>query len=146
MSLDYVSNQEIIQAAAPQSAAGCVGLSNRRRESETTMRRNRLGFDCLALRPAGAGGCFKDRHIDDVSRTEAAHSGDDGAHRFAAINHPPEGGVAVAKVALAEFVHMNFVSSSRNRVWKRLPRARTHPDSSALCFAADDWCAEIIGA
>jgi len=47
MSLDYVSNQEIIQAARrnlPQDVWDYLTVGA---ESETTMRRNRFGFDSL---------------------------------------------------------------------------------------------------
>ena len=51
MSVDFVSNQEVILAARQNLEPGpwdyLVGGS----ESETTMRRNRLGFDRLAFRP-----------------------------------------------------------------------------------------------
>ena len=51
MSLDYVSNQEIIQAARRNLPQDVWDYLTGGAESETTMRRNRLGFDCLALRP-----------------------------------------------------------------------------------------------
>ena len=51
MSSDFVTNEEIVQAARRRLAQGpwdyLVGAS----ESETTMRRNRLAFDRLAFRP-----------------------------------------------------------------------------------------------
>jgi isopentenyl diphosphate isomerase/L-lactate dehydrogenase-like FMN-dependent dehydrogenase len=51
MALDFVSNEEIVLAARRALPQGpwdyLVGAS----ESETTMRRNRLGFDRLAFRP-----------------------------------------------------------------------------------------------
>src|SRR5579884_4389459 len=51
MPLDFLSNEEIVIAARKRLAQGpwdyLVGGS----ESETTLRRNRLGFDRLAFRP-----------------------------------------------------------------------------------------------
>ena len=87
MSLDYVSNQEIIQAARPQSAAGCVGLSYRRRGVGNHHAAQPFGLRLSGVAAAGAGRRFQSRHVDDVSWAEAAHPSDDGAHRFAANDH-----------------------------------------------------------
>jgi isopentenyl diphosphate isomerase/L-lactate dehydrogenase-like FMN-dependent dehydrogenase len=54
MSLDYVSNQEIIQAARRNLPQDVWDYLTGGAESETTMRRNRYGFDSLGLRP----GCW----------------------------------------------------------------------------------------
>ena len=65
MAVDFVSNQEIIAAARRKLPQGpwdyLVGGS----ESETTMRRNRLGFDRLAFRP---------RVLRDVSHIDSSGS------------------------------------------------------------------------
>jgi glycolate oxidase len=61
MSLDYVSNQEIIQAARRNLPQDVWDYLTGGAESETTMRRNRLGFDSLGLRP---------RVLVDVSKVD----------------------------------------------------------------------------
>lgn len=86
MSLDYVSNQEIIQAARRNLPQDVWDYLTGGAESETTMRRNRFGFDSLGLRPR-AGGRFKDRHFDDFLGAKVARPGYDGAHRFTANDH-----------------------------------------------------------
>jgi len=90
--LDYVSNQEIIQAARrnlPQDVWDYLTAAPSRKPLCGA-----IAWASIAWRSGrGCWWMFKDRHIDDVSRTEAAHSGDDGAHRFAA-SITPEGGIA----------------------------------------------------
>ena len=51
MSADYVSNQEIIMAARRNLTQNVWDYLTGGAESETTMRRNRLGLDSLAFRP-----------------------------------------------------------------------------------------------
>ena len=51
MSLDFVTNQEIIQAARKNLTQDIWDYLSGGAESETTLRRNRLAFDYLALRP-----------------------------------------------------------------------------------------------
>src|SRR6266536_4170034 len=59
MSLDYVSNQEIIQAARRNLPQDVWDYLTGGSESETSMRRNRLGFDRLAFRPRVLAGVSK---------------------------------------------------------------------------------------
>src|SRR5947207_1272154 len=49
--VDFVSNQEIILAARDNLDQDVWDYLVGGSESETTMRRNRLAFDCLAFRP-----------------------------------------------------------------------------------------------
>ena len=65
MSLDFVSNQEVIMAARRNLNQDVWDYLSGGAESETTMRRNRLGFDSLALRP---------RVCVDVSKTTRGNS------------------------------------------------------------------------
>ena len=143
MSLDYVSNQEIVQAARRNLSQDVWDYLTGGAESETTMRRNRFGFD----RSACGRACwwtFPSRSVDDFSRAEAAHPGDAGAHRLAANVHAG-GGVAVAKAA-AEFGTINFVSSVTEPSLEEMPRAPTMPKFFQLYVCGDlDWCAGIIG-
>ncbi len=51
MSPDFVSNEEVVQAARRRLAQGPWDYLTGASESETTMRRDRLAFDRLAFRP-----------------------------------------------------------------------------------------------
>src|ERR671931_2295233 len=109
MSLDFVTNQEIIMAARRNLTQDVWDYLSGGAESETTMRRNRLGFDSLALRP---------RVCVDVSKIDTSTTFLGHKLRIPVMMAPigslqaitPEGGVAVAKAA-EEFGTVNFVSS-----------------------------------
>jgi len=51
LSSDFLTNEEIVQAARRRLAQGPWDYLVGATESETTMRRNRLSFDRIALRP-----------------------------------------------------------------------------------------------
>src|SRR5919108_4464139 len=101
MSLDFVTNQEIIMAARRNLTQDVWDYLSGGSESETTMRRNRLGFDSLALRP---------RVLVDVSQIDTSTTFLGQKLRIPVMMAPigslqtitPEGGVAVSKAA-AEF-------------------------------------------
>ena len=144
MSLDYVSNQEIIQAARRNLPQDVWDYLTGGAESETTMRRNRLGFDCLALRP---------RVLVDVSKIDTSTTFLGQKLRIPVMMAPigslqsitPEGGVAVAKAA-AEFGTMNFVSSVTQPSLEEIAASTNHPKIFQLYVRGGlDWCAEIIG-
>ena len=144
MSLDYVSNQEIIQAARRNLSQDVWDYLTGGAESETTMRRNRLGFDSLGLRP---------RVLVDVSKVDTSITFLGQKLRIPVMLAPmgslqtmtPEGGVAVGKAA-AEFGSMNFVSSVTQPSLEEIAAATTSRKSFSSTFAADlDWCAGIIG-
>src|SRR5581483_11923618 len=98
MAREFLSNEEIVQAARRNLSQGAwdylVGAS----ESETTMRRNRLGFDRLAFRP---------RVLVDVSDLDAATTFLGHHLRIPVLLAPicslqvfdPRGGVASAEAA-----------------------------------------------
>ena len=145
MSFDYVSNQEIIQAARRNLPQDVWDYLTGGAESETTMRRNRLGFDCLGVAAAGAGGCFQGRYVDDIPGAEAAHPRDDGADRIAANDHAGRAASAVAKAA-AEFGTMNFLSSVTQPSLEEVAACIDHPKIFQLYIRGGlDWCAEIVG-
>src|SRR3989454_6355830 len=144
MSLDYVSNQEIIQAARRNLPQDVWDYLTGGAESETTMRRNRLGFDCLALRP---------RVLVDVSKIDTATTFLGQKLRIPVMMAPigslqtitPEGGVAVAKAA-AEFGSMNFVSSVTQPSLEEIAASTNHPQIFQLYVRGGlDWCEEILG-
>jgi isopentenyl diphosphate isomerase/L-lactate dehydrogenase-like FMN-dependent dehydrogenase len=143
MSLDYVSNQEIIQAARRNLSQDVWDYLTGGAESETTMRRNRLGFDSLGLRP---------RVLVDVSKVDTSITFLGQKLRIPVMLAPmgslqtmtPEGGVAVGKAA-AEFGSINFVSSVTQPSLEEIAGATTTPKIFQLYIRGDlDWCAEII--
>jgi glycolate oxidase len=144
MSLDYVSNQEIIQAAHRNLPQDVWDYLTGGAESETTMRRNRLGFDSLGLRP---------RVLVDVSKVDTSTTFLGQKLRIPVMMAPigslqtitPEGGVAVAKAA-AEFGTMNFVSSVTQPSLEEIAASTNHPKIFQLYIRGDlNWCSEIVG-
>jgi len=144
MSLDYVSNQEIIQAAHRNLPQDVWDYLSGGAESETTMRRNRLGFDTIALKP---------RVFVDVSEIDTSATFLGQKLRIPVMLAPigslqtitPEGGVAVAKAA-AEFGTMNFVSSVTQPSLEEIAASTNHPKIFQLYIRGGlDWCEEIVG-
>lgn len=144
MSLDFVTNQEVIMAARRNLTQDVWDYLSGGAESETTMRRNRLGFDSLALRP---------RVCVDVSRIDTSTSFLGQKLRIPVMMAPigslqtitAEGGVAVAKAA-AEFGTMNFVSSVTQPSLEEIAASTNHPKIFQLYIrGGPDWCEEIIG-
>jgi len=108
------------------------------------MRRNRFGFDSLALRP---------RVLIDVSKIDTSTTFLGQKLRIPVMMAPigslqtitPEGGVAVAKAA-AEFGTMNFVSSVTQPTLEEIAASTNHPKIFQLYIRGGlDWCSEIIG-
>ena len=64
---DFVSNEEIVIAARKRLPQGAWDYLVGGSETETTMRRNRQGFDKLAFRPAHPARRLEDRHVDGAS-------------------------------------------------------------------------------
>lgn len=143
MSLAYVSNQEIIQIAYRNLPRDVWDYLSGGAESETTMRRNRMGFDTLALRP---------RVLVDVSKIDAQTTFLGQKLRIPVMMAPigslqtitPEGGVAVAKAA-AEFGSMNFVSSVTQPSLEEIAASTNHPKIFQLYIRGDlSWCKDIV--
>jgi len=144
MSLEYVSNQEIIEAAYRNLPQNVWDYLSGGTESETTMRRNRMGFDTLALKP---------RVLVDVSKVDTSTTFLGQKLRIPVMMAPigslqtitPEGGVAVAKAA-AEFGSMNFVSSVTQPTLEEIAASTSHPKIFQLYVRGGlDWCEEIVG-
>jgi isopentenyl diphosphate isomerase/L-lactate dehydrogenase-like FMN-dependent dehydrogenase len=143
MSLDFVTNQEIISAARRNLVQDVWDYLSGGAESETTMRRNRLGFDSLALRP---------RVCVDVSKIDPSTLFLGQKLRIPVMMAPigslqsitPEGGVAVAKAA-AEFGTMNFVSSVTQPSLEEIAASTRHPKIFQLYIRGGlDWCKEMV--
>src|SRR5919109_476410 len=109
MSLDFVSNEEIIQEARRRLNQGAWDYLVGGSESETTLRRNRLAFDRIAFRP---------RILVDVSDIDPSTTFLGEKLRIPAILAPigslqtfdPAGAVAATQAA-TEFGIMHAVSS-----------------------------------
>lgn len=143
MSRDFVSNEEIVLAARRNLGQGPWDYLAGGAESETTMRRNRLGFDRLGFRP---------RVLVDVSDIDPSTTFLGRRLRIPVLLAPigslqvfvPEGAAATA-VAAAEFGTMPVISSA------------THPGPEATAAASDgpkvfqlyvhgdlDWVRDIL--
>ena len=143
MSLDFVTNQEVIMAARRNLTQDVWDYLSGGAESETTMRRNRLGFDSLALRP---------RVCVDVSKIDTSTTFLGQKLRIPVMMAPigslqtitPEGGVAVAKAA-ATFGTLNFVSSVTQPSLEEIAASTTHPKIFQLYIRGGlEWCEEIL--
>ena len=109
MSLDFVSNEEILQEARRRLEQGAWDYLVGGSASETTLRRNRLAFDRLAFRP---------RILVDVSHIDPSTTFMGQKLRLPAILAPSgslqvfDPGAAVASTtAASEFGIMHAVSS-----------------------------------
>ena len=143
MSFDFVTNQEIILAARRNLTQDIWDYLSGGAESETTMRRNRIAFDSLALRP---------RICVDVSKIDTSTTFLGQKLRIPVMMAPigslqtitTEGGVAVAKEA-AEFGTMNFVSSVTQPSLEEIAASTVHPKIFQLYIRGGlDWCEEIL--
>jgi isopentenyl diphosphate isomerase/L-lactate dehydrogenase-like FMN-dependent dehydrogenase len=125
MSVDFVTNQEIIFAARRNLTQNVWNYLSGGAESETTMRRNRVGLDSLAFRP---------RVLVDVSNIEPATTFLGHRLRVPVMLAPIgslqaitlEGGVAVARAA-EEFGTINFVSSVTQPSLEEIAAASRNP-------------------
>jgi isopentenyl diphosphate isomerase/L-lactate dehydrogenase-like FMN-dependent dehydrogenase len=143
MALDFVTNQEIILTARRNLTQDVWDYLSGGAESETTMRRNRLGFDSLALRP---------RVLVDVSKVDTSTTFLGHKLRIPVMLAPigslqtitPEGGVAVAKAA-AQFGSINFVSSVTQPTLEEIAASTDHPKIFQLYVRGGlNWCEQII--
>lgn len=143
MSLDFVSNQEIILAARRNLEQGpwdyLVGAS----ESETTMRRNRLAFDRVAFRP---------RILVDVTDVDATTTFLGHKLRIPVMLAPigslqefaPEAGAAATRAA-AEFGILHVLSSVTEPTLEETAASVDWPKIFQLYVHGDwDWIAELL--
>lgn len=135
MALDFVTNQEVIVAARANLDQNAWDYLTGGAESETTMRRNRLGLDSLAFRP---------RILVDVSSIDTSTTFLGHRLRIPVMLAPigslqlltPEAGVAVAKAA-EEFGTINFVSSVTQPSLEEIAAAARTPKIFQLYVAGD---------
>ena len=143
MSVDFVSNQEVILAARRNLPQNVWDYLTGGAESETTMRRNRFGLDGLAFRP---------RILVDVSYIDTSTIFLGHRLRIPVMLAPigslqtltPAGGVAVAKAA-EEFGTVNFVSSVTQPSLEEIAAASTSPKIFQLYVQGDlKWVENLL--
>jgi isopentenyl diphosphate isomerase/L-lactate dehydrogenase-like FMN-dependent dehydrogenase len=143
MAVDFVTNQEIIQAARRNLTQNVWNYLSGGAESETTMRRNRFGLDSLAFRP---------RVLVDVSKVEPATTFLGHKLRVPVMLAPigslqaitAEGGAAVAKAA-EEFGTINFVSSVTQPSLEEIAAASRNPKVFQLYVQGDvQWIENLL--
>jgi glycolate oxidase len=143
MELDFVTNQEVIVAARRNLSQDVWDYLCGGAESETTIRRNRMGFDSLAFRP---------RVLVDVTRIDTSTTFLGYKLRIPVMMAPigslqeitPLGGVAVAKAA-EEFGTINFVSTVTQPSLEEIAAATPTPKIFQLYVNGDmDWVAELL--
>jgi isopentenyl diphosphate isomerase/L-lactate dehydrogenase-like FMN-dependent dehydrogenase len=141
---DFVSNEEIVQAARKKLHQGAWDYLVGAAESETTMRRNRLAFDRWGFRP---------RILVDVSKIDTSSTFLGHKLRIPVMLAPigslqvftPEGGAAAAKAA-NEFGSIHITSSVTEPTWEEIAEAGgDHPKMFQLYVRGDeDWTHESI--
>jgi len=143
LSLDYVTNEEIIQAARKMLDQGAWDYLAGASESETTMRRNRLAFDKVAFRP---------RVLVDVSSVDPSTTFLGQKLRIPVMTAPlgslqtftPEGGAAVSE-ACAEFGTMHVVSSVTEPGLEAIAESADNPKVYQLYIHGDwEWTKDLI--
>ena len=144
MSLDFVSNEEIIQEARRRVDQGAWDYLVGGSESETTLRRNRLAFDRIAFRP---------RILVDVSHIDPSTTFLGQQLRIPAILAPigslqvfhPEAAVASTRAA-TEFGIMHAISSVTQPALEETAAATPTPKIFQLYVHGDmKWTEDIIG-
>ena len=144
MSADFSCNQEIVLAARRNLDQNIWNFLMGATESETTMRRNRLGLDSLAFRPRVLIDVLK----IDTSTTILGHK-----LRIPVMLAPiggleslvEEGAVAASKAA-AEFGTINFVSSVAQPSLEETAASTEAPKIFQPYIRGDNkWIADIIG-
>ena len=144
MSLDFVSNEEIIQEARRRVDQGTWDYLVGGSESETTLRRNRLAFDRVAFRP---------RILVDVSSVDPSTTFMGQKLRIPAILAPigslqvfhPDAGLASTRAA-TEFGIMHAVSSVTQPTLEETAAATETPKIFQLYVHGDaKWTEDIIG-
>jgi len=136
LNTEYISNEEIVQAARRNLPQGVWDYLVGGSESETTLRRNRLAFDRVAFRP---------RVLVDVSKIDPSTTFLGHRLRIPVMLAPigslqvftPEGGVASAKAA-AEFGIIQVVSSATEPSLEEIAAATKAPKVFQL-YLHGDW-------
>lgn len=144
MDLDYVSNEELVQEARKRLEQGAWDYLVGGAASETTLRRNRLGFDRIAFRP---------RVLVDVSEIDTSTTFMGHKLRIPAILAPigslqvfEAGGGISSTTAASEFGIMHAVSSVTEPALEETAAATPTPKIFQLYVHGDmKWTEDIIG-
>jgi len=144
VSLDFVSNEEIIQEARRRLDQGSWDYLVGGSASETTLRRNRLAFDRIAFRP---------RILVDVSHIDTSTTFLGQKLRIPAILAPigslqvfDAGGGVTSTTAASEFGIMHAVSSVTEPTLEETAAATPTPKIFQLYVHGDmKWTEDIIG-
>ncbi|MEE2996283.1 MAG: alpha-hydroxy acid oxidase [Pseudomonadota bacterium] len=143
MSDSFSTMHEIIVAARNNLPRSIWNYVTGAAETETTLRRNRLCLDSLALRPR----ILRDVREIDTETTFMGHT-----LRIPCLLAPigslqtvtPEGGIAVAKAA-AEFGTMNLVSTVTEPALEEIAASTNHPKIFQIYVRGDyDWMDSLI--
>jgi isopentenyl diphosphate isomerase/L-lactate dehydrogenase-like FMN-dependent dehydrogenase len=143
MSADFVTNQEIIQAARRNLADNVWHYLTGGAESETTMRRNRQGLDAIAFRP---------RVLVDVSKIDTSATFLGHELKIPVMLAPigslqsitPAGAVAAAQAA-EEFGTVNFVSSVTQPTLEEIAASSRTPKIFQLYVQGDlKWVENLL--
>lgn len=144
MNTNFVNNQEIVLAARRKLNQNVWDYLSGGTESETTMRRNRLGLDSIAFRP---------RVLVDVSEVDPSTSILGHKLRIPVMLAPigslqaidPEGAVAASKAAAA-FGTINFVSSISEPDLEATASSTRSPKIFQLYIRGDhQWIEDLLG-
>ena len=145
MSIEFLSNEEIVQRARKNLPQGAWDYLTGASESETTMRRNRLAFDRVAFRP---------RVLVDVSSVDTSATFLGRELRIPALLAPigslqvfhPDAGAGSTRAA-AEFGAMHVVSSVTEPGLEAIAAAVDYPKVFQLYLHGDwSWIEERVAA
>jgi len=136
MALDYVTNEEVVQAARKKLFQGAYDYLVGGAETETTFRRNRLAFDTVAFRP---------RVLVDVSDVDPATTLLGHKLRIPVLLAPigslqtfdPEGGLGSTKAA-HQFGIVHVVSSATEPGLEEIAAASPSPKIYQLYIRGDE--------
>ncbi|MDE2861716.1 MAG: alpha-hydroxy acid oxidase [Chloroflexota bacterium] len=143
MSIDFVTIQEMVQAARHNLNQGTWGYLSGGSESETTLRRNRHAFDTLAFRP---------RVLVDVSDVDTSGTLLGHALRIPVLLAPigsqqvffSEGGAAATRAA-DEFGILDVISSVTEPSLEDIASTAGNPKVYQLYLNGDwEWVKEMI--
>jgi glycolate oxidase len=143
VSIDFVTNEEIIQEARRRCAQGAWDYLVGGSESETTLRRNRQAFDKIAFRP---------RVLVDVSHVDTSTELLGQKLRIPAIFAPigslqvfDAAGAVAATQAATDFGIMHCVSSATLPALEETAAATPTPKIFQLYVHGDDeWTSDMI--
>jgi glycolate oxidase len=141
---DFLTLHDFVRAAHRRLAQGEWDYLTGAAETETTLRRNRMGLDALAFRP---------RVLNDVSEVEAGTTLLGASLRIPVVLAPlgsiqlfdPDGAAAIAR-ATTEFGTMMILSSVALPEYEEVVRIGTSPKIYQLyLYGGWDWMDAIVG-